>query len=136
MTAEQMSAADVYRAYISAERSRDTAAMTALLTPGITIELNGRPVLESAAEDAAAATVLFDAYPDYRREIIELIEQGTVAAARWRMVGHPHEGLRDRFGDLDIAGCSIVEVNDGRITRVHVWSTSGALEEVLALLDE
>ena len=29
---------------------------------------------------------LFAAYPDYRREIIELIEEGDRLAARWRKI--------------------------------------------------
>ena len=110
--------------------------MQALLAPGITIELNGRPAFESAAEDAAAVTVLFDAYPDYRREIIEISEQGNVAAARWRMVGHPREDLRGRLQDLDIRGCSVIEAAGGRMTRAHVWSPSGVLEEAIALLED
>ena len=136
MSQHEMSAAEVYRAYIEAERAGDKARMQDLLAPGITIELNGRPAFESAAEDAAAVTVLFDAYPDYRRELIEVIEQGSVAAARWRMVGQPREDLRDRLVELDIRGCSVVEVEAGRMTRAHVWSPAGVLEAALALLED
>ena len=45
------------------------------------------PNLEYATRDAAAMAALFEAYPDYHREIIEIIGQGSRAAARWRMVG-------------------------------------------------
>jgi len=136
MSQADQSPADVYRAYVAAERAGDKAAMQRLLDRGITVELNGRAAFESAAADEAAVTVLFDAYPDYHREIIEIIEQGSIAAARWRMVGHPRVNLRDRLDDLDIAGCSLVEVQQGRISRAHVWSPSGVLEEILALVRE
>ena len=126
--------ADVYRAYIAAEAAGDKGAMAALLAPGINIEMNGRPAFESAAEDAAAVTVLFDAYPDYRRELIEIIEQGDVAAARWHMVGTPRAEFADRLGELDIAGCSIVKVRDGRMVDAYVWSPDGVLEEIVAMV--
>lgn len=134
MTTTDMSPADVYRAYIAAEAAGDKAGMGALLAPGIKIEMNGRPAFESAAEDAAAVTVLFDAYPDYRRELIEVIEQGDVAAARWRMVGSPSPEFADRLGELDIAGCSIVEVRDGRMVKAYVWSPDGVIEAIVAMV--
>lgn len=127
--------AAVYRAYIDAEIRRDDEGMAAMMAPDIAIELNGQPALASADEDIAAMTSLFEAYPDYRREIIEVIEQGDRAAARWRMVGHPREELAARLPLIDIRGCSYVVVADGRMTEAHVWSTAGVIERVLAELD-
>lgn len=126
--------AQVYRAYVDAETARDESAMNGLLAPGIEIELNGVPALGSADEDAAAMAALFAAYPDYHREIIGILEDGTSAAARWRMVGHPRPDLADRLPVIDIRGCSVVTVEDGRMTQAFVWSPSDALERVLALV--
>lgn len=134
MSTTSMGPADVYRAYIAAEAAGDKEGMGRLLAPGIKIELNGRPAFESAAQDAAAVTVIFDAYPGYRREILEIVEQGDVAATRWRMVGSPREDLRDRLGELDIAGCSIVRVHDGLMVNAYVWSPLGILEEIVAMV--
>jgi predicted ester cyclase len=128
------SPAAVYRAYIDAETRRDEDGMAAMMAPDIAIELNGKPALASADEDLAAMTSLFKAYPDYRREIIEVIESGDRAAARWRMAGQPRPDLADRLPLLDIRGCSYVVVADGRITEAYVWSPATVLEEVLALL--
>ena len=132
----RLGAAEVYRAYVEAETARDEAAMTALLAPDIEIELNGVAALASADEDAAAMAALFEAYPDYHREIIEILEQGSRAAARWRMVGHPRPELAERLPVIDIRGCSIVSVQDGRMTAAYVWSPSEALERVLELVSE
>jgi predicted ester cyclase len=129
-------AAQVYRAYVDAETRRDAAAMNAVLAPDVSIELNGVPALASADDDAAAMAALFEAYPDYHREIIEMVEEGDRAAARWRMVGHPRPELAGRLPDLDIRGCSVVAVAHGRMTEAYVWSPSGTLENVLALLRE
>jgi predicted ester cyclase len=126
-------AADVYRAYVAAETRRDDDGMAAMLAPDVVIELNGKPALGSADEDAAAMVALFDAYPDYQRELIEVIGEGSRAAARWRMVGHPRPELVDRLPELDICGCSFVVVKDGRMTEAHVWSPEGVIEQILAL---
>ena len=126
--------AAVYRAYIDAETRRDDVGMAAMMAPDIAIELNGVPALASADEDIAAMSALFEAYPDYRREILEIIEQGDRAAARWRMLGHPREELVARLPVIDIRGCSYVVVADGRMTEAYVWSSEGALEQILASL--
>ena len=131
-----MTPAAVYRAYVEAESRRDEPAMSALLAPDIAIELNGQAALGSADEDAAAMAALFAAYPDYHREIIDIFEQGSQAAARWRMVGRPRAELAERLPRIDIRGVSVVTVVDGRMTKAFVWSPSGALEGVLELLRE
>ena len=127
-------AAAIYRAYVDAETRRDEAAMIAALAADVVIELNGARALGSADEDAAAMAALFEAYPDYHREIIEIVGEGSRAAARWRMVGHPRPDLAGRLPDLDIRGCSVVAVIDGRMTEAYVWSPSGVLEEILAMV--
>ena len=134
MSTPEPTAEAVYRAYIEAERRRDEAAMGALLASDIVIELNGRPALDSAEDDAAAMAALFDAYPDYQRELIEVIGEGSRAAARWRMVGHPRPELADRLPELDIRGCSFVVVEDGRRTEAYVWSPAGVIERILSLV--
>jgi predicted ester cyclase len=127
-------AADVYRAYVDAETRRDDDGMAAMLAPDVVIELNGKPALGSADEDAAAMAALFDAYPDYHRELIDVIGEGSRAAARWRMVGHPRPELVDRSPELDVRGCSFVVVEGGRMTEAYVWSPAGVIEQILSLV--
>ena len=110
--------------------------MSAALAPDIAIELNGEAALGSAEDDAAAMAARFEAYPDYRREIVDIFEQGGRAAARWRMVGHPRPELAERLPPIDIRGVSVVTVVDGRMTEAFVWSPSGALERVLELVGD
>ena len=129
-----MTPADIYRAYIEAETRRDAEGMRALLGKDIAIEIDGAPALAGVDEDAAAIAALFEAYPDYHREIIEIIEQGSRACARWRMVGHPRPELADRLPAIEFKGVSVVGVEDGRMTEAYVWSSGGALDEVLRLL--
>ena len=97
----------IYRAYNDAENTRDQATMNALLAPDIAIEMNGRPALSSAEDDAVAMAALFDAYPDYHREIIAVVDGGDQAAVRWRMIGHGAAKFGGRLPDLDVHGCSV-----------------------------
>jgi predicted ester cyclase len=134
MTGSAATPAAIYRAYVEAETRRDETAMGDVLAPDITIELNGEPALGSAREDAAAMAALFEAYPDYHREIIDIVEEGDRAAARWRMLGHPRPSLAGRLPVIDIRGVSVVTVLDGRMTEAYVWSPAGTLDRVLELL--
>jgi ketosteroid isomerase-like protein len=126
-------AARIYRAYNAAENARDLPAMEALLAPDIAIVMNGRPALASAAGDAAAMAALFAAYPDYHREIVGIVDGGDVAAVRWRMVGRPAARLGGRLPDLDLHGCSVVEVRDGRMVRAALYAAEGRIDALLAL---
>ena len=107
--------------------------MGTLLAPDIVIELNGRPALSSADGDAVAMAALFDAYPDYHREIVSVVDGGDTAAIRWRMAGHAAARFGDRLPDLDVHGCSVVMARDGRITRAWLYSADGQIDAVLAL---
>ena len=123
----------IYRAYNDAENTRDQATMNALLAPDIAIEMNGRPALSSAEDDAIAMAALFDAYPDYHREIVSVVDDGDQAAIRWRMVGHGATRFGGRLPDLDVHGCSFVTVEGGRMTRAWLYSAEGQIDAILAL---
>jgi predicted ester cyclase len=123
----------IYRAYNAAENARDGETMHALLAPDIAIEMNGRPALSSAEDDAVAMAALFDAYPDYHREIVAVVDDGARAAIRWRMVGQGAARFRGRLPDLDVQGCSFIEVEGGRMTRAWLYSAEGQIDAVLAL---
>ena len=125
--------ASVYLAYNAAENARDSARMTELLAADVVVQLNGRPALASAEEDALAMAALFDTYPDYRREILGILAAGPMVSVRWRMVGRAAARFGDRLPDLDLHGCSIVEVADGRIARAWLYAQADQMEAILAL---
>lgn len=132
-TTTEGAAVRIYRAYNDAENARDQVTMNALLAPDIAIEMNGRPALSSAEDDAVAMAALFDAYPDYHREIISVVDGGVQAAIRWRMIGHGAAKFGGRLPDLDVHGCSFVTVEGGRMTRAWLYSAEGQIDAVLAL---
>ncbi|NIA25695.1 MAG: hypothetical protein GWP04_09015 [Gammaproteobacteria bacterium] len=130
------SAGDVYRAYNDAENRQDHETMDSLLADDIEITVNGVTAISSAEGDAVAMAALFEAYPDYRREILGIVEERTKAAVRWRMVGTPAGKIRDQLGPLDLHGCSVVEVKEGKISRAWLYSADGPIGKILALAAE
>ena len=131
--ARERSAGEIYRSYNEAENIHDHDAMTSLLADGIEIAVNGTTALSSARGDRLAMAALFDAYPDYRREILAMVEAGATAAVRWRMRGTPGEAYQDRLDQLDLEGCSVIEVAEGRISRAWLYSAPGPIGAILEL---
>ncbi|MFF3494624.1 nuclear transport factor 2 family protein [Streptomyces sp. NPDC002795] len=118
----------IFRAYNDAENAHapDTAAQ--LLAPDLDVQVNGRQALASAEDDRAANDELLRRYPDYRREIVDVVANGERAVARWRMRGTPSAADGE---PLDVHGCSVVTVRDGRITQAFLYYDGGALAAVL-----
>lgn len=119
----------IYRAYNDAENAHDLEATTALVTEDLAVAINGIPQLSSGSDDEQANATLFATYPDYHREVLEVIAEGDRGAIRWRMVGTPAAGLD--ISALDIHGCSVVEVRDGRLARANLYVDMNALSAVL-----
>lgn len=130
---DEGTAVAVYRRYNEAENARDRETMGALLDPALAVEMNGAPALGSSAEDDAAMAALFVAYPDYRREVVAVVDGGQEAAIRWRMRGTPRPDLADRLPVIDVHGCSVVHVRDGRMTAAWLYADAEAMRSLLAL---
>ena len=121
--------AAVYAAYNDAENAKDFPVMAALVAADLRVEVNGRVAVASADEDQRAMLELFRTYPDYRREIEEIVVAGDRATVRWRMRGTA--GI-DGTAPLDVSGCSVVGVRGGRLTHAFLYYDGAALDRVLA----
>lgn len=119
----------IYRAYNDAENDHDVKATTALVTEDLEVTINGVPQLSSGSDDEVANAALFAAYPDYHREVIEVIADADRGVIRWRMVGTPAPD--STFAPLDLHGCSVVRVRDGRLANAHLYADMTALSAVL-----
>lgn len=122
-------AEQIYRRYNEAENIQDLDTAGTLVAPDLAVEINGVAQIASAEEDAKANAELFRTYPDYRRDIIEVVPSGARAAIRWHMRGTPAPGLT--VPPLDVHGCSFVEVRDGRMIRASLYVSGQALSDVL-----
>ena len=119
----------VWLAYNEAENARDFARMGSLVSTELRASMNGRAAVGSAKEDEIAMRALFETYPDYRREVLEVLESGDRAVARWRMLGEP---AREGDSPLDVSGCSIVTVRDGVIVEAALYCDGGRLERLVS----
>ena len=81
-------------------------------------QINGRAAVGSAEEDEVAMRALLAAYPDYRREVVEVLEIDDRVVARWRMRGTPADAASHV---LDVAGCSIVSARDGVMVAADLY---------------
>ena len=122
-------AAHIYLRYNDAENEHDLQTAGTLVAPDLAVEINGIAQIASAEEDAKANAELFRTYPDYRRDIVEVVPSGPRAAIRWHMRGTPAPGLT--VPPLDVHGCSFVEVQDGRMIRAALYVNGQALSDVL-----
>jgi predicted ester cyclase len=121
--------AAVYAAYNDAENAKNFPAMTKLVSAELRVEVNGQVAVSSADEDQRAMLELFRTYPDYHREIEEIVVAGDRATVRWRMRGTA--GI-DAIPALDVSGCSVVSVRAGQLTHAVLYYEGAALNAVLA----
>ncbi|CCH77469.1 hypothetical protein BN12_20012 [Nostocoides japonicum T1-X7] len=118
----------VWLAYNEAENSSDYPAMMALIAPDLAVTVNGRPAVSSAEDDERAMRALKQAYPDYRRDVEEVIGAGDRAVARWRMIGSP---ASPDLAPLDVPGCSVVRTVGEVMVEAYLYHDGAALDAVL-----
>lgn len=130
-TSKARSAAQIYRDYNAAENKHDLAATTALVAEDLYVEVNGVPQVSSGSDDEVAMAILYEIYPDYRREIKRIIDSGDEAAVIWRMQGTPSSKVHG-IPPLDVEGVSVVTGNGLVLTKASLYADSSALDQALA----
>jgi len=121
--------ASLWLAYNEAENRQDFERMGELVAPALAATINGRAAVGSAEEDEVAMRALLAAYPDYRREVVEVLEIGDRVVARWRMRGTPADAASPV---LDVAGCSIVSARDGVMVAADLYCDASELDRITA----
>ncbi len=121
----------VYRAYNDAENAHDLARTESLVADDLTVVINGVPTISSAQDDARANAELIRCYPDYRREVVEVVADGNRGAIRWRMLGTPALDVDGDLLPLDLHGCSVITVVEGRISAAALYFDNSAMFRVL-----
>ena len=127
---QRRSAAQIYRDYNAAENRHDLSATTALVATDLYVEVNGVPQVSSGADDEAAMAILYEIYPNYRREIKRIIDSGDEAAVIWKMLGTPSSTIAGIL-PLDVEGVSIVTGDGFVLTKASLYADSSALDQAL-----
>jgi steroid delta-isomerase-like uncharacterized protein len=82
---------------------------------------------------------LFDAFPDFTLEILDLLVEGDQAAVRWRATGTFNGpasflGLRPTGQRMDLEGVDIVHVRDGKIARIDAFTDTSEMARQLGAM--
>lgn len=132
-------AATVARGYFEAVGRRDLDAMTDFYEPGGTGEIYGLVELRVPDTYRAWFGDVFGAFPDFELEIIEVVATGEKAAVRWRAAATFNgtarfEGLEPNGARVEIQGCDVLTIRNGRIQRNDAYLNAADLARRLGAL--
>jgi steroid delta-isomerase-like uncharacterized protein len=139
-TSEQATEAGVVaRAYFEAVARRDLDAMVDFYEPGGTGEIHGLVELTAPLSYRAWFANLFAAFPDFRFEILDVVAEGEKAAVRWRATGTFNgdarfEGMEPTGGRIDLSGCDMLTIRNGRIHRNDAYMNGAQMAQQLGAL--
>jgi hydroxyacylglutathione hydrolase len=90
-------------------------------------------------ESVAFFTEIFDAFPDWRFEIVELLVEGDGAAVRWHARGTfagpgNFMGFEPNGARVDLQGMDMLRISDGRIVRNDAYMNGAELARQLGAL--
>ncbi|HEX3735765.1 MAG TPA: ester cyclase [Solirubrobacterales bacterium] len=136
---EPTDTASVARAYFEAVGRRDLEAMTGFYVPGGTGEIHGLVELRVPDTYRAWFGTLFEAFPDFSFEILDLMATGEKAAVRWHATGTfdgsaRFEGLDPNGAHVDVQGCDVLTIRDGRIQRNDAYMNGAEMARQLGAL--
>ncbi len=138
-TSETTDVATIARAYFEAVGRRDLDAMTEFYAPGGVGEIYGLVRLEVPGSYRAWFGDLFRAFPDFEMEIVEVVAEGEKAAVRWRANGTfsgsaNFEGLAPNGSRVDVQGCDVLTIRDGRIQHNDAYMNGAEMMRQLGAL--
>jgi steroid delta-isomerase-like uncharacterized protein len=129
----------VAREYFEAIGRQDLDAMVSSYRSGGTGRIHG--VVELTVPDSYRKWFgnLFRAFPDLEFEIVDIAASGDRAAVRWRaratFSGDARfEGLAPNGARVDIEGCDMLTIEDGKIVENNAYTNWARLGQQLGVL--
>ena len=128
----------VARAYFGAVAERDVDAMAACWEPGCIDELHGLASLRAPEGVKEWFGNTFRAVPDFHMEVLDLIAGDDKVAVRWHMTGTftgeaRFEGAIATGESIDITGCDVLTVRDGKIVHNDAYMNGMQMARQLGL---
>ncbi len=129
----------VARAYFEAINDRDLDAAAALWEPGGIDSLDGIAELRVPGEFKPWFRTLFAAFPDFSFEVVAVAASKELAAVRWRATGTfdgsgRFEGMDPNGAAVEIEGCDMLTIRDGRIVSNHAYMNGAELARQLGAM--
>ena len=122
-----MSSEDVLRSYFEALGRRDLDAAAEYWSPEVVEDITGIGVLRGPDELRGFFAELFAALPDLETTVQRMVASATddVVVVEWRMRGNfsggPFRGIDPTGAHLELRGCDVFEVEDGKIARYTAY---------------
>lgn len=98
-------------------------------------------IAELVAYDSYSAWFrnFFDSFPDLRFEVIEITAEDDRAAVQWRSRGTfdgsaKFEGFEPNGKSIDVVGCDVLTIRDGKLTANHAYTNSMELARQLGAM--
>ena len=138
-TEQASSAAEVARGYFGALERADRNAQREWYAPDMGGQIYGVIGPTGRAGMIAYFDELYAAIPDLRLEILDLVAEGDNAAVRWRTTGTfagpgHFQGLEPNGARIDIEGCDLVRVKDGKVRHIDAYTDGATIARQLGVL--
>ncbi len=133
------SSGEIAQRYFAALSAHDLDAAVACWAPGAIDRLVGAQELIAPQGVREYFSALFEAFPDFRLEVIETTSDGTRTAVRWRATGTfagpgRFEGFAPNGTRIGLEGCDVVSVEDDLIRHNDAYLDSGDIARQLGFL--
>jgi steroid delta-isomerase-like uncharacterized protein len=131
--------AEIAKRYFTALSAHDLDAAVECWAPGAIDRLVGGPELAAPGGIREYFGELFEAFPDFTLEIVELTTGRNRTAVRWRAHGTfagpgRFQGFDANGARIAIEGCDVVTVEDGLIRHNDAYIDNGDIARQLGLL--
>jgi predicted ester cyclase len=131
--------AQVLKAYFSAHERKDVEAVAELWSENGVGHIHGIAELRGPDDVRAYFRGLYDAFPDYRFQILDLAASGRQGACRWRITGTflgpgRFRGLAPTGGEISLEGCDMMRVDDGKVVAIDAYANAAELAQQLGML--
>lgn len=131
-------AEEVVRSHFEALGRRDIDGMAELWQPEIVEDITGIGVLRGAGELREFFGGLFAAVPDLQTDVRRVVAAGDAAVVEWRMHGTfdggPLLGIDPTGKSIELRGCDVFEVEDGKIARYTAYQDGMEMARAVGMM--
>ena len=130
---------DVARSYFAALGRRDPAGASEYLHPEMVGEITGVGIFRGRGEVQKFFEGLCKAVPDLEVIVDRTVTEGDTVVVQWRMngtfSGGPlYNGLQPTGARIELRGCDVLEMRDGKIVRNTAFQDGIELARALGMM--
>jgi steroid delta-isomerase-like uncharacterized protein len=134
-----MTARDVVNGYFEALNNHDLDTAIAFLSDEVVEEITGVGVFRGPREVRTFFDGLFKAAPDMQVTVDRTTREKDTVVVQWRMAGTftgapLFNGVHATGGRIELRGCDVIEVSDGKIVRNTAYQDGLEMARTLGLM--